>query len=726
MRDWFCKLCKLQFDKKVVFDLHQKLVHGIDSLRLIRIKDKKTQMCTKNSIITNKSTIFERKNKNNMHDIWLPSHDEHATATCATATRDITEVSESNAIGSSTKVSESCYTTSTNLEIENFVSSISFDDEKNLDIKVELKHDPNITSTSHEYKFDTKPSFEIFDQQIQNVKDNPPSNDLSRIEKMARMKTHSDLSNSPSREAPFTTSIETSSERQDVETNAFFSRIEVIQKLASMKIDFDLSKSLTDLQNLLRENLIKKKCQEPKTDPQSPRSSLALKMNPDQTRQINIESESDMSFMSSKMVSKSTSVPSVNSSISKKYTEDQYYLEMVEKRDRDTLGCPLESKNEGKGKAHPETFKEIDNLTRNEVVEKLVSLKIPFDMRKNLPYLKLRLYNRGLRVNQGLQVNHYSKKKVQGIAMKRNVSNSEETLDLDERDSTPDQNRQNVETNLPCDNLSRIEKLERMDLSNIPTNKAPLVPSMEYSGQSPNETKDLSKIEVIEKLASMKINFDMSRSLTDLQNLLRENLIKLFKSKEPVTTASQSTGSLLKSKDSESSLVSKCSELDIPETFKQIDNLSRNEVVEKLASLKIPFDLRKSLPYLKLLLYDRGLRVNQGLRVNHYSKKKVQGIAMKRNVLNSEETINLDQSDVAKRSRMDEDITCEKCSQAFWYKSQLYEHLEKEHAINDAEKYVKSREDKKKMKHGLLKHLEKECNTPLRYELLCQLFRASR
>ena len=64
MRDWFCKLCQLQFDKKVVFDLHQKLVHGIDSIKLIRVKEKKAQLCMENSITTNKSTILERKNKN--------------------------------------------------------------------------------------------------------------------------------------------------------------------------------------------------------------------------------------------------------------------------------------------------------------------------------------------------------------------------------------------------------------------------------------------------------------------------------------------------------------------------------------------------------------------------------------------------------------------------------------------------------------------------------------
>jgi hypothetical protein len=47
------------------------------------------------------------------------------------------------------------------------------------------------------------------------------------------------------------------------------------------------------------------------------------------------------------------------------------------------------------------------------------------------------------------------------------------------------------------------------------------------------------------------------------------------------------------------------------------------------------------------------------------------------------ETIDLDKSDSipTKRSLKDEDVTCELCSQAFWYKSQLYEHLQKEHDI---------------------------------------------
>ena len=43
MRHWFCTLCTLQFDKKVVFDLHQKLVHGIDSIKLIRVKEKEAK-----------------------------------------------------------------------------------------------------------------------------------------------------------------------------------------------------------------------------------------------------------------------------------------------------------------------------------------------------------------------------------------------------------------------------------------------------------------------------------------------------------------------------------------------------------------------------------------------------------------------------------------------------------------------------------------------------------
>ena len=51
IKNWFCELCKLQFDKKVVFDLHQKLVHGIDSIRLIRVKEKRAQFCnTENSM----------------------------------------------------------------------------------------------------------------------------------------------------------------------------------------------------------------------------------------------------------------------------------------------------------------------------------------------------------------------------------------------------------------------------------------------------------------------------------------------------------------------------------------------------------------------------------------------------------------------------------------------------------------------------------------------------
>ena len=42
-----------------------------------------------------------------------------------------------------------CHTSSTNLSITNFVSSIAFDGENNLGIKVECKHAPGITSTGY-------------------------------------------------------------------------------------------------------------------------------------------------------------------------------------------------------------------------------------------------------------------------------------------------------------------------------------------------------------------------------------------------------------------------------------------------------------------------------------------------------------------------------------------------------------------------------------------------
>ena len=219
---WFCEPCTLQFDKKVVFDLHQKLIHGIDSIRLIRVKEKRAQLCnTENSINTNdlttsnfdftevpttsstiqsssclhpedsiainNSTPFERKNDNILHDIWAPSHEKYASAACNTATIDITEVDDSTDDEFSPLVPESCQNSSANLDITNFVSSITFDDEKNLDvkveqnldIKVELKHDPGITFTCHEDKVETNPgkansvtSLEVFDQQRQNVQVN--------------------------------------------------------------------------------------------------------------------------------------------------------------------------------------------------------------------------------------------------------------------------------------------------------------------------------------------------------------------------------------------------------------------------------------------------------------------------------------------------------------------------------------------------------------------------
>ena len=817
IKDWFCELCTLQFDKKVVFDLHQKLVHGIDSIRLIRVKEKRAQLCnTENSIntndlttanldftevptststiesssclrpenliTTNNSTPFESRNDNILHDIWAPSHEKYASAACTTATIDITEVHESNTVESSPLVSESCQNSSTNLDITNFVSSITFDDEKNLDIKVEqnldikveLKHDPGITFIGHEDKFETNPgkansvtSLKVFDQQRQNVKDNPPSNNLSRIEKLARLKTNFDLSNSPNREAPFATSVEIG-QRQDVETNIFFSRIEVIQKLASMKIDFDLSKSLTDLQNLLRENLMKLKCKEPVTVSQSTSisSSLALEINPVQTKQINIESESDMSSLS--VITE---------------TEPKKRCEGVDQNEYDSETTS--------NKVQCEYCREVYSIRgyENHIETCKVYCKYLIKISRGF---QCSICSTVIRKNRMVFYNHMKIK---------HADISEESIVVKE----VFQNENNAKKDS--------DKKEAI------------------------VTNNLSRIEVIEKLASMKINFDLNNSLKDLQNLLRENLVKQ-KCKEPVT-ASESTGSLLANKDGEFSTVSRCSGLDIievqpkvseslntksdasnevidevvevgpedisdtnptgkvhPENFIEIKNLSRNEVIEKLASLNITFDLSMSLTDLKnrlgenlvklkckepvtasqstrylLLAQERqsnkeiestttvsGPRndllsnsykdylskktevnkklassvpsVNSSLSKKYTedqylemvgkrkhgcllaSKNKVQGIAMKRNVSNTVETIDLDKSDSipTKRGLMDEDVTCEHCSQAFWYKSQLYEHLEKEHDIYDPLKCIKLREDKKKLEKSQLRLKEKRAS----------------
>ena len=802
IKDWFCELCKLQFDKKVVFDLHQKLVHGIDSIRLVRVKEKRAQLCTENSIntneltpanldftevpmssstiessnwlcqensiTTNNSTPCERKDKNNMHDMWVPSHEKYATAACTTATIDITEEPMSNAVGSSSLESSSCQTTSTNLDITNFVSSITFDDEKNLDIKVEHKHDPGITSLCHKdtrhAKAPCRSSLENFDQQRQNVEANTPSNNLSRIEKLTRMCVNFDLSNSKANKVECEYCQEVYSTIKGYENHIETCKLYCKYLIKTSKgFRCSICSTVKNSKNrMVFYNHMRIKHADISDESNVVKEVFQNGENAKKDKLEPIESElgkSSLSIMSPKVASNSTPVPSVNSSVSKKYTEDQY-LEMVGKRKH---GCLIVSKTKVQGVI---TKRNVSNTV--EMIDLDKSDSIPKRGRNGEDItckLCLRTFCYNFRFYEHLKKDH-------AIDPLEHEKFREDEKELIIEASTSGvkksqnfyQNRQNVKTNLPSNNLSRMEKPERMNLSNSHTSKAPFVTSMEYSGQRPNETKNLSRIEVIEKLASMNINFDLSTSLTDLQNLLRENLIKLFKCKEPVTTASQSTGSLLKSKDSESSTVSRRSELDIievqpslsessstksdtsnenqvidevveigpedptgkayPETFKEIHNLSRNEVIEKLASLKIPFDLRKNLPYLKIRLYNGGLRVNQGLRVNHYSKKKVQGIAMKRNVSNSEETINLDKSDVAKRSRMDEDVTCKLCSQAFWYKSQLYEHLEKEHDIHDAVKYVKSREDKKK-------HLKKEHNTcdlftPLRNELLCQLFRVLR
>ena len=38
LRDLFCELCKLQFDKKVVYEMHQSVVHG----KSLKIKEEQS------------------------------------------------------------------------------------------------------------------------------------------------------------------------------------------------------------------------------------------------------------------------------------------------------------------------------------------------------------------------------------------------------------------------------------------------------------------------------------------------------------------------------------------------------------------------------------------------------------------------------------------------------------------------------------------------------------
>jgi len=400
-----------------------------------------------------------------------------------------------------------------------------------------------------------------------------------------------------------------------------------------MKINFDLNNSLKDLQNLLKENLVKQKCKETVTASQSTGSILANKDGEINT--VSRCSGLDIIEVEPK------ALESLNT---KSDASNEVIGEVVE------VGPEKIGDSNPTVKVHPETFIEIKNLSRNEVIEKLASLNITFDLSMSLTDLinqlgenlvKLKCKEPVIQLTR-LDRHPGAKNKVQGIAMKRYVSNSVETIDLDERDNNPNQNRQNVETNLPCNDLSRIEKLEKMNLSNNPTSKAPFVTSMEYSGQSPNETKNLSRIEVIEKLVSMKINFDLSTSLTDLQNLLRENLIKIFKCKEPVTTSSQSTSYFLdQEKQSNKEIgstttVSRSRNDLLSNSYKEYLS-KKTEGIEKLAS-------------------------------SVSSVNKVQGMAKKRNVSNTVETIDLvDKSDSipTKRGLTDEDVTCEICLQAF-------------------------------------------------------------
>ena len=44
LRDLFCELCKLQFDKKVVYDMHQSVVHG----KSLKIKEEQSDYADKN------------------------------------------------------------------------------------------------------------------------------------------------------------------------------------------------------------------------------------------------------------------------------------------------------------------------------------------------------------------------------------------------------------------------------------------------------------------------------------------------------------------------------------------------------------------------------------------------------------------------------------------------------------------------------------------------------
>jgi hypothetical protein len=116
INDLYCEICELQFDKKVVFNIHLSFVHG------------KNQLNIKEEV-----PLCEDKSINLVTNFWAPSHEKHADAgKSASATLEILKISKATVNPNAKYVTE---TQSTSQKLDEhdstleFINSIEFCDE---------------------------------------------------------------------------------------------------------------------------------------------------------------------------------------------------------------------------------------------------------------------------------------------------------------------------------------------------------------------------------------------------------------------------------------------------------------------------------------------------------------------------------------------------------------------------------------------------------------------
>ena len=125
IKDLYCEICELQFDKKAVFNIHLSFVHGKNQLK---IKEEEEVL------------LCEDKSINLVTDFWAPSHEKYTVANKFTsANLEIKKISNTDA-----KYVTETQSTSQTLEGHDstleFINSIEFCDE--VTPKLETKEEP--------------------------------------------------------------------------------------------------------------------------------------------------------------------------------------------------------------------------------------------------------------------------------------------------------------------------------------------------------------------------------------------------------------------------------------------------------------------------------------------------------------------------------------------------------------------------------------------------------